>query len=84
LSSEEFGLRWKDITSKFVYVSPGRQRMVSIIGIRGGKTGPLSVACTAGWWFNELRKWSRYDQDDDYVFADQCGLRAGKPSISTP
>ena len=84
LSSEEFGLCWNDITSKFVYVSPGRQRMVSIIRIRGGKTGPRSVACTAGWWFNELRKWSRYDQDDDYVFADQCGLRAGKPSISTP
>ncbi len=79
LSSDEFALRWKDITTKFVSVAPGKSRMISVIGIRGGKTGPRTVACTAGWWLNALHVWSRYNQPDDYVFADQCGLRAGQP-----
>jgi hypothetical protein len=26
-----------------------------------------------------MRKWSRFAGDDDYVFADQYGIRAGKP-----
>ena len=79
MSSDEFGLRWKDITSKFVSVAPGKSRMISVIGIRGGKTGPRTVACTTGWWLNELHRWTAYKSPDDFIFADQCGLRAGKP-----
>ena len=37
MSSDEFGLRWKDITTKFVSVAPGKSRMISVIGMRGGK-----------------------------------------------
>ena len=37
MSSDEYGLRWKDITIKFVSVAPGKPRMIYLPGIRGGK-----------------------------------------------
>ena len=76
----ETALRWRDIEFKNIRMAPCRFAVIGILRIRDNtKTGPRTVPSTAGMTLKLMRDWSRFNGDDDYVFADQYGIRAGKP-----
>ena len=77
---EDAALRWRDIELKTTRIDGNRYAVVAIIRVRHQtKTGQRSVPTTAGLMLKVMRDWSRFNGDDDYVFADQYGIRAGKP-----
>ena len=77
---EDSALRWRDIEIRKTQIEENRFAAVAIIRVREDtKTGRRSVPTTAGLMLGVMRKWSRFAGDDDYVFADQYGIRAGKP-----
>ena len=77
---EEAALRWRDVEIKTTHIQGSRYAVVGILRIRAEtKTGSRSVPSTAGLTLGVMREWSRFSGDDDYVFADQYGIRAGKP-----
>jgi len=83
---EESSLRWKDIEFRTVEVLVSvsepepTPKTIAILRIREEtKTGSRSVPTVAGKYLMELRGWSRFTAPHDFVFADQYGLRAGKP-----
>lgn len=83
---EAASLRWKDIEFKTVEVMVSMThpeptpKTVAILRIRAlTKTGERSVPMVGGKYLKELKAWSRFTQPDQFVFADQHGLRAGKP-----
>lgn len=84
--SEEGSLRWKDVELKEVAaVVPLSQprptpKTIALLHIREmTKTGARVVPTVAGGYLRRMREWSRFAADDDYVFCDQYGIRAGKP-----
>ena len=77
---EESAIRWRDVELKSTRIDSDRHALIAVIRVREQtKTGQRSVPTTAGLMLSVMRQWSRFQQDDDYVFADQFGLRAGKP-----
>jgi integrase len=83
---EEGSLRWRDVEFKDVLVTVSLSqkeptpKTVAILKIRKHtKTGERSVPMVGGKYLKALKAWSRFSGPDDYVFADQYGIRAGKP-----
>ncbi len=55
-------------------------KTVAILKIREQtKTGKRSVRMVGGKYLKVLKAWSRFSSPNDYVFAYQHGIRAGKP-----
>ncbi len=78
--NEEAALRWRDVELKKMKMQGDRFAVIAILRIRHQtKTGSRSVPSTAGFTLGAMRAWSRFSGDDDFVFADQYGIRAGKP-----
>jgi len=76
----EASLRWSDVTVKTQVLEPGRAAVLAILKVREmTKTGERTIPTTAGFLFEQLRSWTRFSDENDYVFADQYGIRAGKP-----
>ena len=83
---KQSALRWRDVVflNKTVTGTQLNQRetthYLAVLRVRDlTKTGSRSVSTLLGKQLESLKKWSKYDGPDDYVFADQCGQRAGRP-----
>ena len=82
----ESALRWRDVVFLEKTVT-GTQlnktattHQLAVLRVRNAtKTGSRSVTTLLGKQLCSLRKWSRYQGEDDFVFAEQCGQRAGRP-----
>ena len=79
-------LRWRDVEflEKGVEVSHAGKaptlKEVAFLKVREQtKTGARTVSTTAGKYLSSLKKWSKFSGPNDFVFADQAGLRAGEP-----
>ena len=82
----ESALRWRDVEflEKGVQVSHAGKaptlKEVAFLKVREQtKTGERTVSTTAGKYLSSLKKWSKFSGPNDFVFADQTGLRAGEP-----
>ena len=82
----ESALRWRDVEflEKGVQVSHAGKaptlKEVAFLKVREQtKTGARTVSTTAGKYLSSLKKWSKFSGPNDFVFADQAGLRAGEP-----
>lgn len=82
----EGSLRWSDIEFKEVEVKVSHSqkdptpKSIALLHIREQtKTGARVVPMVGGSYLRQIKDWSRFAADDDFVFADQYGIRAGKP-----
>ena len=84
----ESALRWRDVVfldKTFTGTQLNKtttKHQLAVLRVRAEtKTGSRSVTTLLGKQLATLRKWSRYQGDDDFVFAEQFGLRAGRPVL---
>ena len=86
----ESALRWRDVVwldKTFTGTQLNKTRtehQLVVLRVRAEtKTGSRSVTTLLGKQLQSLRKWSRYQGDDDFVFAEQYGKRQGRPVLLT-
>ena len=83
---QEGSLRWRDVEFKTVEVLVSHSqrhptpKTIALLHIREmTKTGARVVPTVGGGYLKRMREWSRFSGDNDHVFCDQYGIRAGKP-----
>ncbi|MDC0320145.1 tyrosine-type recombinase/integrase [Synechococcus sp. AH-551-G03] len=82
----ESALRWRDVvfldkqvTGTHLNKTPTSHHLAVLRVREETKTGSRSVTTLLGKELTSLRKWSKYQGDDDFVFAEQAGQCAGNP-----
>ncbi len=82
----ESALRWRDVVfldKTFTGTQLNKKtttHQLAVLRVRPDtKTGSRSVTTLLGKQLASLRKWSRYQGEDDFVFAEQYGQRQGRP-----
>lgn len=83
---EEASLRWSDVQFRTIELQVSHThkkptpKTIAVLRVRSEtKTGARSVPMTGGKYLMSLKKWSKFNGPEDFVFADQAGIRAGRP-----
>jgi len=79
-------LRWRDVRFQELEVTStelnktATKHTVALLHVRGEtKTGERTVPTLCGTQLKALKRWTKYADADDFVFAEQKGVAAGSP-----
>ncbi len=83
---ENAALRWRDVRFQELEVTStelnktATTHTVALLHVRGEtKTGERTVPTLCGTQLKALKRWTKYPDSDDFVFADQTGTNGGSP-----